>query len=172
LDLIMGERRVRQDAMFYEFSVERHVPVVAPAGTESFSGYLWILRRLRHLIFIGITLNGLSAYAEPVTQNGSHTNDQTSSSANQRPGSDPVVTECRVKDRGYQVQVIVSNSSEVAYHCVSICYYRQNRIAYTGHWQTEAYVVPPRVEDRAVATLKSRHPMTPTRTITTRCSPE
>src|SRR5580700_8486895 len=26
LDLMMGERRVRQDALFYEFSLERHVP--------------------------------------------------------------------------------------------------------------------------------------------------
>ena len=26
VDLMMGERRVRQDALFYEFSLERHVP--------------------------------------------------------------------------------------------------------------------------------------------------
>ena len=26
MDLMMGERRVRQEALFYEFSLERHVP--------------------------------------------------------------------------------------------------------------------------------------------------
>jgi hypothetical protein len=31
---MMGERQVDQDALFYEFSLERHVPEKAPAAID------------------------------------------------------------------------------------------------------------------------------------------
>ena len=84
--------------------------------------------------------------------------------------ADAVATHCTATDRGYQLKIFASNASNTEYHCVSICYYRQSRAGFTGHWQSD-YVVPRQVKDVAVATLKRDHPMTVTGGVKTHCSP-
>jgi hypothetical protein len=85
--------------------------------------------------------------------------------------TDPVATQCIAKDRGHQLQILASNLSGKRYHCVSICYYRQNSVGFTGHWQSD-YVVPSHAKDTAVATLKRHSPMTISSGLTTHCSPK